>query len=45
MLRRTVFGAVGVGVVALVVLSIVGYPLAGLGACIGLVWASRTSAS
>jgi hypothetical protein len=36
MLRRTVFGAVGVGVVALVVLSIVGYPLAGLGACIGL---------
>ena len=36
MLRRTVFGALGVGVVALVVLSIVGYPLAGLGACIGL---------
>jgi len=36
MLRRTVFGAIGVGVVALVVLSIVGYPLAGLGACIGL---------
>ncbi len=36
MLRRTVFAALGVGVVALVVLSIVGYPLAGLGACIGL---------
>jgi hypothetical protein len=36
MLRRTVFAALGIGVVALVVLSIVGYPLAGLGACIGL---------
>ena len=36
MLRRTVFAALGVGVVALVVLSLVGYPLAGLGACIGL---------
>ncbi len=36
MLRRTVFAALGVGVVALVVLSIVGWPLAGLGACIGL---------
>jgi len=36
MLRRTVFAAIGVGIVALVVLSIVGYPLAGLGALIGL---------
>ncbi len=36
MLRRTVFGAIGVGIVALVVLSIVGYPLSGLGAVIGL---------
>jgi hypothetical protein len=36
MLRRTVFAALGVGVVALVVLSLVGYALAGLGACIGL---------
>jgi hypothetical protein len=36
MLRRTVFAALGTGVVALVVLSLVGYPLAGLGACIGL---------
>ncbi len=31
MLRRTVFAALGVGFVALVVLSLVGYPLAGLG--------------
>jgi hypothetical protein len=36
MLRRTVFGAIGVAIIALIVLSIVGYPLAGLGACIGL---------
>ena len=36
MLRRTVFTAFALGVVALVVLWIVGYPLAGLGACIGL---------
>jgi hypothetical protein len=36
MLRRTVFATLGVGIVALVVLSLVGYPLAGLGACIGL---------
>ncbi|MGA3353503.1 MAG: ATP synthase subunit I [Acidimicrobiales bacterium] len=36
MLRRTVFAALGVGLVALVVLSLVGYPLAGLGSCIGL---------
>jgi hypothetical protein len=36
MLRRTVFGATGVAIIALIVLSIVGYPLAGLGACIGL---------
>jgi hypothetical protein len=36
MLRRTVFGALGVGIVALVMLLIFGYPLAGLGACIGL---------
>lgn len=36
MLRRTVFAALGIGVVALVTLSLVGYPLAGLGACIGL---------
>ncbi len=36
MLRRTVFAALGTGVVALVVLSLVGYPLAGLGGCIGL---------
>jgi hypothetical protein len=36
MLRRTVFGAIGVGIVALVVLSIVGYPLSGLGAVVGL---------
>jgi hypothetical protein len=36
MLRRTVFAALGVGVVALVVLSLVGCPLGGLGACIGL---------
>lgn len=36
MLRRTVFAALGIGVVALVTLSLVGYPLAGLGACVGL---------
>ncbi|MGA2530080.1 MAG: hypothetical protein ABSG36_13075 [Acidimicrobiales bacterium] len=36
MLRRTVFAALGVGLVALVVLSLLGYPLAGLGACVGL---------
>jgi len=36
MLRRTVFAALGVGIVAVVVLAIVGYPLAGLGACLGL---------
>ena len=36
MLRYTVFAAIAVGVVALAVLSIIGYPLAGLGACIGL---------
>jgi len=36
MLRYTVFAAIAAGVVALVVLSIIGYPLAGLGACIGL---------
>jgi hypothetical protein len=36
MLRRTVFACFGLGVVALVALSLVGYPLAGLGACIGL---------
>ena len=36
MLRHTVFAALGTGVVALAVLSVVGYPLAGLGACIGL---------
>lgn len=36
MLRRTIFATLGVGVVALVVLCLVGYPLAGLGACIGL---------
>jgi hypothetical protein len=37
MLRRTVFAALGVGLAALVILSVVGYALAGLGACIGLV--------
>jgi len=36
MLRRTVFAAIGVGIAAFVVLTLVGYPLAGLGACIGL---------
>ena len=36
MLRRAVLAALVVGVAALVVLSIVGLPLAGLGACIGL---------
>ena len=36
MLRRTVFASIGLGIVALVVLSLLGYPLAGLGACIGL---------
>jgi hypothetical protein len=36
MLRRTVFAAIGTGIVALVVLSVLGYPLAGLGVCIGL---------
>jgi len=36
MLKRTVFASVGVGIGALVVLSVLGYPLAGLGACIGL---------
>jgi len=36
MLRRTVFAAVAAGIGALAVLSIVGYPLAGVGACIGL---------
>lgn len=36
MLRRTVYATIGVAIVALVVLSLVGYPLAGLGVCIGL---------
>jgi len=36
MLRRTVFAALGVGIAALVILAVLGYPLAGLGACIGL---------
>ena len=36
MLRRTIFAALGVGVAALVGLSLGGWPLAGLGACIGL---------
>ena len=36
MLRHTVFVALGAGIVALGVLSLVGLPLAGLGACIGL---------
>lgn len=36
MLRRTVFAALGVGVAALVGLSLAGWPLAGLGACVGL---------
>jgi hypothetical protein len=36
MLRRTVFAALGVGIAALVVLAVLGYALAGLGACIGL---------
>lgn len=36
MLRRTVFAALGVGVAALGILTVVGYPLAGVGACIGL---------
>jgi hypothetical protein len=36
MLRRTVFAALGVGVVALVAVSLLGYPLAGLGVCVGL---------
>ena len=36
MLRRTVFAAIGVGVVALAVAAVLGYILVGLGACIGL---------
>lgn len=36
MLRRTVFAALGVGVAALVALGLLGYVLAGVGACIGL---------
>jgi hypothetical protein len=36
MLRRTVFAALGLGIAALVVLVVLGYALAGLGACIGL---------
>jgi hypothetical protein len=36
MLRRTVFAALGLGIAALVVLAVLGYALAGLGACIGL---------
>ncbi|MGD1011529.1 MAG: ATP synthase subunit I [Acidimicrobiales bacterium] len=36
MLRRTVYATAGLGVVVFVVLCVIGYPLAGLGACIGL---------
>lgn len=36
LLRAAVYAAVALGVVALVVLSLVGYPLAGLGAVVGL---------
>jgi hypothetical protein len=36
MLRRTIYAGALVGVVALVVLVVLGYPLIGLGACIGL---------
>ncbi len=36
LLRRTSFSAIGVGIVALVVASLLGYPLFGLGAAIGL---------
>ena len=36
LLRRTVFGAIGVGVVALVVAALVHHVLVGLGACLGL---------
>jgi hypothetical protein len=36
LLRRAVFGAVGIGIVALVVSAILGHVLAGMGVCIGL---------
>lgn len=36
LLRRTVFVGIGVGVVALVLAIVLGHPLAGLGACVGL---------
>jgi len=36
MLRRTVFAAIGTGVVSLGVAILLGYPLAGLGAIVGL---------
>ncbi|MGO8875688.1 MAG: ATP synthase subunit I [Acidimicrobiales bacterium] len=37
LLRRTIFSAIGVGAVALVVAGLLGYLLFGLGVCIGLV--------
>lgn len=36
LLRRTAFAGIGVGVVALVLAVVLGHPLVGLGACIGL---------
>ncbi|HUY06087.1 MAG TPA: ATP synthase subunit I [Acidimicrobiales bacterium] len=36
LLRRTVFGSIGVGVVALVVTAVISHILVGLGICIGL---------
>jgi cobalamin synthase len=36
LLRRTVYGGIGVGVVALALSALLGHPLVGLGACIGL---------
>jgi cobalamin synthase len=36
LLRRTVWAGIGVGVVALVLAVVLGHPLVGLGACIGL---------
>jgi hypothetical protein len=36
LMRRAVFGAVGIGIVALVVSAVLGHVLAGLGVCIGL---------
>lgn len=36
LLRRTVFGGIGVGIVALALSALLGHALVGLGACVGL---------